>query len=91
MFGVNGIHHVLHPFFFHQIGNDDGYLTVCRQRLTSLLGFVLAIATSTTLPPFFRTSFAVSKPIPLVPPTTNSFLPAKDAFIANLLKIIGCH
>jgi hypothetical protein len=91
VFGINGIHHVLHTLFFHQVSHDDGYLPVCRQRLTSLLGFVLRFPTSTTLPPFFRTSFAVSKPIPLVPPTTNSFLPAKDAFIANLFKTYGCH
>ena len=44
VFGVNGVHHVLHTFFFHQVGNDDRNLTISSQRLAGLLGFVLAIA-----------------------------------------------
>ncbi len=57
VFGVNSIHHVLHPFFCHQVGNDDRNLTVCSQRLASLLGFVLAIANKHNAATVFQNQF----------------------------------
>ncbi|MNT68341.1 hypothetical protein D3C72_2065700 [compost metagenome] len=49
-------------------------------RTASALSCLLPV--NTTLPPALSTMRAVSRPIPLVPPTTSSFLPLKKSLIA---------